>query len=125
MKTDVLLEPRSIKIILLVHGRGRISSCELMDVGSKYNLSLLRAKELESMGLLMSFPDDRVQTKVNWELTPKGGAVASFLKMAEDLGQGSFDHRRIFPDELLDLIEKGDIEGLRRLACRLHSDRGM
>ena len=88
MKTDVLLEPRSIKIILLIHGRGRISSCELMDIGSKYCLAHRRARELESMGILVSFPDDRLQSKVNWELTPKGGAVATLLQIVEDLGHG-------------------------------------
>ena len=116
MKTDVLLEPRSIKIILLIHGRGRISSCELMDIGSKYCLAHRRARELESMGILVSFPDDRLQSKVNWELTPKGGAVATLLQIVEDLGHGFLDHRRLFPDELMDLVETGDIEGIRRLA---------
>ena len=119
MKTDVLLEPRSIKIILLIHGRGRISSCELMDIGSKYCLAHKRARELESMGLLTSFPDNRLQSKVNWELTPKGGAVATLLQIVEDLGHGFLDHRRLFPEELMELVESGDIEGIRKLARSL------
>ncbi|MGN0098970.1 MAG: hypothetical protein ACI38Y_06565 [Candidatus Methanomethylophilaceae archaeon] len=124
MKTDVLLEPRSIKIILLIHGRGRISSGELMDIGSKYRLAHQRAMELESMGLLVSFPDDRLQSKVNWELTPKGGAVATLLQIVEDLGHGFLDHRSLFPEELMELVETGDIEGIRRLARSIEGGPG-
>lgn len=107
---NLLFEKRSLTLLLLIYQRKRIHSSELMKTGSNYGQAHSRALELQDMGVVISFPDDRHGTRINWELTPRGNAIVLMLLMSSYICGGRMDYRSIFPDDIVAGLEKGDLD---------------
>lgn len=112
MEINRLFEKRCLSLLLLLYKRKRIRSADLMMTGANYGMVHKRALELQRDGVVISSPDCTRHNRINWELTPRGNAVVLMLILSTFISDGVVDYRELFPKQIVDNLERGNIESV-------------